>query len=356
MPGPPAAVAAVRHAVRGPLRAAAEEGAGVLVACSGGADSLALAAGLAFEADRLRRRGGRVLSGAVVVDHALQGGSAEVAARAAATCRALGLDPVLVRRVEVGRGDGPEAAAREARYDAFAEVLDGLGAPDRSVRVWLAHTADDQAEQVLLGLLRGAGTRSLAGMPARRGPYERPLLGLRRATTREACADQGLAPHQDPHNDDPRFARVRIRQALAVLGDAAGEDLVPALARSADHLRADADLLDALAAGRAAALTEHPGPAWPVEELAGVEAALRPRVWRRLVQRAHGAGPVPTHTHLAGLDRLLTGWTGQGPVHLPGGHRWARWRRDGVAVVGPLPVGHNEPQPCTPEDGETGGR
>src|SRR5215207_3414871 len=145
-------IADVRRAVRAVLPPAGL----VLVALSGGADSLALAAATAFEAPRAGCR-----AGAVIIDHGLQQGSAEVAARAAAQAAELGLQPVLVRRVAVapaGEG-GPEASARIARYAALDAAAHETGA----VLVLLGHTLDDQAETVLLGLARGAGAASLSG-------------------------------------------------------------------------------------------------------------------------------------------------------------------------------------------------
>ena len=180
MSGPDPAVAATRLAVRQHL-ADLPAGATVLVACSGGTDSVALAAALAFEAERAGIR-----AGAVVVDHALQPGSAQVAAQAAQRLSSLGLDPVDVVTVEVtASGDGPEAAAREARYAALEAAADR----HRAVAVLLGHTRDDQAEQVLLGLARGSGTRSLAGMPASRSAvscWQRGTLTLRRSSPRPA--------------------------------------------------------------------------------------------------------------------------------------------------------------------------
>ncbi|HEY8720806.1 tRNA lysidine(34) synthetase TilS, partial [Pengzhenrongella sp.] len=184
MSGPAPAVAAARLAVRADL-ADLPDGALVLVACSGGPDSLALAAATAFVAPRAGLR-----AGAVVVDHGLQRGSARVADDAATACRVLGLAPVRVVRVDVGARGGPEAAARTARYDALEAAAVELGA----AAVLLGHTLDDQAETVLLGLARGSGARSLAGMPARRGSLRRPLLGLRRADTLAVCAALGLEP------------------------------------------------------------------------------------------------------------------------------------------------------------------
>ena len=240
--GPHPAVAQARGGVRRCL-ADLEPGDLVLAACSGGADSLALAAALAHEAPRLSLRGG-----AVTVDHGLQAGSAERAGRVAGVLDQLGLDPV--HRVSVtvpagpGRG-GPEAAARTARYAALEQVAEQAGA----AAVLLGHTRDDQAETVMLGLARGAGGRALAGMPARRGRFRRPLLGVARATLREACAALSLEPWDDPHNADPAYARARVRhQALPVLEEALGPGVAAALARSAAQLSEDCDALDAIAA------------------------------------------------------------------------------------------------------------
>lgn len=330
MPGPHPAVAATRRAVREALaardaraaRGALTDGADgahradrddvapaelVLVACSGGPDSLALAAAAAFE---VPRAGLRV--GAVVVDHGLQPGSARVAADAGAACRSLGLAPVDVVRVDGEQGPalGPEGKARKARYDALGSAAQQRGA----VAVWLGHTLDDQAEQVLLGLCRGSGTRSLSGMPRARGPYVRPFLALGRAITRAACDAQGLRPWKDPTNDDPAYLRNRVRRALADLDADLGPGLAPALARSARLARQDADALDDLTARVRAQL----GPApWPAQAMAAQPAAIRGRLWRRLAEEA-GAGAL-TSAHVAALDAFVEDWRGQGPVHLPGG-------------------------------------
>src|SRR5260370_10524586 len=239
--GPGVAVAEVRTAVRTCL-SDLTAGDLVLVACSGGADSLALAAAAAFVAPRLGQR-----AGGVTVDHGLQPGSGERAASVAALLGKLGLDPVRTAAVTVataGPAAGPEAAARVARDDALDAAAREYGA----TAVLLGHTLDDQAETVLLGLARGSGGRALAGMPARRDPYRRPLLAVRRATTGAACAELGLEPWQDPHNRDFRFARARVRhQALPALEAALGPGVAEALARTARQLRADAQCLDDLA-------------------------------------------------------------------------------------------------------------
>lgn len=306
--GPTPAVAAVRHAVRAALH---ELPAGelVLVACSGGADSLALAAAAAFEAARCGLR-----AGAVTVDHDLQEGSAGRAELTAASLRALGLDPVLVVPARVGASGGPEAAARHARYEALDESAERTGA---SV-VLLGHNRDDQAETVLLGLARGSGARSLAGMRPRTGRYVRPLLQLSRETLAAACADQGLEPWQDPHNEDPRFARVRVRErVLPTLDIELGPGVSAALARTADQLRDDADALDQWATAAAGACARRPGEL-DVAQLLGEPVAVRRRVLRTAAVAAGAPSTDLTARHLAELDRLLTGWRGQGPLELPG--------------------------------------
>jgi tRNA(Ile)-lysidine synthase len=308
--GPKPAVAATRVAVRKALGQIEQISRGglVLVACSGGADSLALAAAVAFEAPRLG-----LTAGAVIVDHGLQEGSLAVAARAADQCRRLlSLDPVEVVTVQVARsGSGPEAQARDARYRAFDEVAKKVGA----VAVLLGHTRDDQAEQVLLGLVRGSGARSLSGMPARRGPYVRPLLGVARTTTAAACEAAGLTPWVDPHNSDPAYGRVRARALLPLLETELGPGATAALARSADLLREDADALDDLAAQARSELGQGP---FDVMVLLSLPRAIRTRVWRLLAMEAGCPAGALIASHVDALDTLVTCWRGQGPIDLPG--------------------------------------
>ena len=295
----------------------------LLVACSGGSDSLALAAAAAI-VGRRRSLGVR----AIVVDHGLQPGSDEVAARVVRQLAPMEVSVVSVR-VDVA-GEGLEAAARAARYRA----LESAAAADEFVL--LGHTLDDQAETVLLGLARGSGVRSLAGMPARRGPFVRPLLGLRRATTRAACAELGLEPWDDPHNESSGFARARVRhRVLPVLEDELGPGVAEALARTADLARADADLLDELAvrlrAGRPVAeltplppASEIPGQARddgvgePADAgwLAALPEALRGRVLRAWLAEAGGRDL--SAGHIQAVSALVTDWRGQGALDLPG--------------------------------------
>jgi tRNA(Ile)-lysidine synthase len=308
--GPAPPVAAVRNAVRAGV-SDLPAGALVLAACSGGPDSLALAAGLAFVAPRAGLR-----AGGVTVDHGLQDGSGSRAAVVASVLAGLGLDPVRSVAVTVGEDGGPEAAARAARYDALSAVCAEAGA----AAVLLGHTLDDQAETVLLGLARGSGPRSLAGMPPRRGVFRRPLLGLRRSATVAACAALGLDPWTDPHNADRRFARVRVRlDALPALEAALGPGVAEALARTADQLRADAEVLENLSSERARG--DSP---LPVSALAEMPGAVRSRVLRSAALAAGCPPGALTAGHVARLEELVTGWRGQRWIDLPGGVRASR--------------------------------
>jgi tRNA(Ile)-lysidine synthase len=305
------AVAAVRNAVRASLAGLAP-GDLVLAACSGGPDSLALAAALAFVAPRAGLR-----AGAVTVDHGLQEGSADRAAAVAAALGVLGLDPVRAVAVTVDGGGGPEAAARTARYAALEAAAADLGA----TAVLLGHTLDDQAETVLLGLARGSGARSLAGMPPRRGIFLRPLLGLRRQVTTDACAALGLAPWADPHNADRRFARVRVRlDALPALEAALGPGVAEALARTADQLRDDAEVLEQIALSERSVDPRLMSAA----SLAGLPGAVRTRVLRSAALAAGCPATALTSAHVTRIEELVTDWRGQRWIDLPGGVRATR--------------------------------
>ena len=306
-------IADVRRAVRALLP---DDGGLVLVALSGGADSLALAAATAFEAPRAGLR-----AGAVVVDHGLQDASAEVAARAAAQARELGLDPVLVRRVDVTGDGGPEASARAARYAA----LDAAAVETGASRILLGHTLDDQAETVLLGLARGSGAASLSGMAAISGRYARPLLGVRRAETRQACLDAGLAFWDDPHNTDAAYTRVRVRdRVLPVLEAELGPGIAEALARTAEQLREDEAAFDAQIQEFIEEICEpaEAGIAVSVGALHVNPAALRQRIIRHVVESEFGVSLSRAQT--LEVARLVTDWRGQGPIDLPGGAKATR--------------------------------
>jgi tRNA(Ile)-lysidine synthase len=318
MTGPHPAVARVRGAVRASLDDL-EADAVVLVAVSGGADSLALAAATAFESRSAPWR-----CAGVVVDHQLQPGSAEVASRVAKLLRGIGLDPVVEATAEVTGEGGPEAAARRARYAAIEMASESVGA----TCVLIGHTLDDQAESVLLGLARGSGARSLRGMAAVSGLYRRPLLEVDRVTTRAACAAEGLDVWDDPHNLDDAFARVRLRnRVMPGLERDIGPGVAAALARTAAMLREDDEALEQWAAVvRAAARCsdDHGRDALDVEVLAEAPAAVRRRVMRAEALGCGVPGGDLRASHLADVDALVTQWKGQGAVHLPGGVRATR--------------------------------
>lgn len=301
------AVAACRLAVRRCL-ADIEDG-NVLVACSGGADSLALLTAAIFEA---RDRDWQVIG--VVVDHGLQPGSREHTAQVVAQMAGLGADETASISVTVDPGGvGIEAGARQARYAALEELAAHFGAR----AVLLGHTRDDQAETVLLGLARGSGTRSLAGMRRVRGDLRRPFLDLDRAQTEAACRAEGISTWSDPHNDDPRFTRVRLRRTvLPMLERELGPGVARALARTADQARLDADHLDDLAE---AALAEvRRGASLDVPALAALPRAVRTRVLRMTALAAGAPGEELSHGQVLELERLVTDWHGQKWVELPG--------------------------------------
>ncbi|MFI5493343.1 tRNA lysidine(34) synthetase TilS [Actinoplanes sp. NPDC051859] len=321
----PPAVATIRTAVKRELTAGPGLAGPVLVACSGGADSLALAAATAFVAPRLG-----IAAGLVTVDHGLQEGSAVRASAVAQWARTAGFDPVEVATVDVvGRPGGPEAAARDARYEA----LSAAAARFDAAAVLLGHTCDDQAETVLLALARGAGPRGLSGMPRRRGLFVRPLLDVTRANTRDACAVLGLSAWADPHNADPAFTRARVRSgALPALVAALGPAVVGNLARTAALLASDVDYLDSVAAVALKAVRTPRGLS--VAALTELAPAIRSRVLHSWAAELGAGGAALSHRHVMALDSLVTAWHGQGPTALPDGILVGRQGPDLV----PLPL------------------
>ena len=315
----PPAVAAVRLGVRRAL-ADVEPGETVVVACSGGADSLALLAATVFEA----RKAGWGVIGATV-DHGLQEGSAPHADRVVAQMAQLGADETVAVRVTVDPGDrGIEAAAREARYAVLAEVASRLG----SRVVLLGHTLDDQAETVLLGLVRGSGGRSIAGMRHAFDEFRRPLLEVTRAQTETACSAEGIEAWEDPHNLDPRFTRARVRhRVLPVLEQELGPGVAAALARTADSLQADLAALDQAADECLATVST--GDGLVVAELAPRPAAVRTRVLRLAALAAGSPASELFRVHVLAMDDLLSGADNRS-VDLPG---HLRCRRRGDLLV-----------------------
>lgn len=291
------------------------------VALSGGADSLALTA-IAANAKPTT---------ALIVDHRLQTDSDKVATTAREQALALGCVEAQVLRVDVGTAGGPEAAARTARYRALDTARAGAS-------VLLAHTLDDQAETVLLGLGRGSGARSIAGMRPHDPPWYRPLLGVRREVTHAACAELNLTPWQDPHNVDRRYTRTRLRgEVLPLLEDVLGGGVAEALARTAAALREDTEALDDLAGHELGEVSTAAG--LDTSRLRDLPEAVRRRVIRGWLLAGGASGL--TDKQIRGVDTLVTAWRGQGGVAVGSPLRSRRLiagRRDGMLTLHTEPV------------------
>ena len=280
----------------------------VLVAASGGADSSALAAALLLETKDLA-----IKPVAVIIDHALQPNSADVAQEAKRQLSKIGYVNIEIRRINFEITDGVEASARRARYAALNEIATALDAR----AIFLGHTKDDQAETVLLGLARGSGTRSLAGMARRIDKYRRPLLGITRADTESACEEIGIKFWRDPHNQSMEFARVRVREkVLPMMEEEIGPGIADALVRSAKLLRDDADALDDWAEE---VIDELNPTELDIATLLGLPRAIRTRVIRRAIYLAGAPAGSLSAEHIEPVEALVTGWKGQGAVSLPGG-------------------------------------
>lgn len=291
--GRPGSVAGLRAALTA-FAAGIPEVRAWCVGLSGGPDSLALTAAAAAT----------LPTTALIIDHGLQPDSAAVAHTARRQALDLGCIAAQVIPVTVGNEGGPENAARTARYSALDSARGG--AP-----VLLGHTLDDQAETVLLGLGRGSGPRSIAGMKVCDPPWYRPLLGVRRNATLSACAELGLSYWDDPHNRDARFTRVRLRrEVIPLLEDVLGGGVAEALSRTAGLLRLDTDALDAMAAAFLEAATS--GGVLQISEILGLDAALRRRVLRGWLLAGGAIGL--TEGQIRDVDALVSDWRGQGGV------------------------------------------
>jgi tRNA(Ile)-lysidine synthase len=306
------ALVEIRSAVRPHLD---KLGAGdsLLVAVSGGADSLALAAAVIADSKDLLLR-----PIAVTIDHQLQDGSAAQAARVVEQLQKLGFGDVISRKVNVDQSSGLESGARDARYAALHEIATEMNAS----QIYLGHTRDDQAETVLLGLARGSGARSLSGMAAVNGKIIRPLLNVTRELTEQVCLDLDIEIWNDPHNLNQDFSRVRVRtRVLPVMEEEMGPGISQALARTAALLRDDADALDQLAEQAAGGLNLGD---LEIDYLLLLPKAVRTRVLRKAIYAQGAPGGAITADHVAAVEALITSWHGQGEVSLPGGVKVAR--------------------------------
>jgi len=286
-----------------------EAGDTVLVGLSGGADSLSL-----LKCAVVVGKAQSINVGAVIIDHQIQAESAKTSQVAAQAATDLGADPVLIFNVDVATGPGiggMEAAARDARRQAFARVA----VEHNAKAILLGHTLEDQAETVLLGLARGSGARSLSGMRAAEGIYRRPFLNVDRETVRSEVKD--LVAFEDPHNSDTKFSRVRVRNTiLPILESELGPGVTQALVRSADLLRDDADALDAIAS---AEISRHNLTDLECSELELLPRAIRTRILRSAIYAAGAPSGSISADHIGAVEALITSWHGQGLVSLPGG-------------------------------------
>jgi tRNA(Ile)-lysidine synthase len=277
----------------------------ILFGCSGGADSMALALALFLEAN-----GTKVIP--IVIDHGLQPGSAEITTQTISKLKDIGYTQIESAIAQVKITDGLEASARRARYQIFNQFID----THQPKYFLLAHTSNDQAESVLLGLARGSGARSLSGMALENNIYVRPLLKISRQTTEAACHEGNVEFWSDPHNDDLRFARVRTRKnVLPNLEENLGPGITEALVRSADLLRDDADALDSFA-------REYFAQTDPfnlsVNELERLPRAIRSRVLRLAIYQAGAPSGSLSAEHINGAEALISDWHGQKELSLPG--------------------------------------
>ena len=300
------AVPAVRNAVRAWLEKF-EAGDKILVAVSGGADSLALAYALSVESEKLA-----ISVVGVTVDHQLQSASSSQAEKVVELLAKFGLT-CAIKKVTVDIKEGLEASARKVRYEAINE----MAIQENAVAVFLGHTKDDQAETVLLGLARGSGTRSLSGMAEHNGIYIRPLLEITRIQNEQFCKEVGLDYWNDPHNQDSQFARVRVRnEALPVLEKSIGPGISDALARSAHLLRDDADALDSWAQSEVTHLNLQD---LDCAHLQALPRAIRTRILRSAIYAAGAPSGSVSAEHVSAVEGLISAWSGQGALNLPGG-------------------------------------
>lgn len=296
------ATVALRNAVK-PFLLQLEAGDSFLVAVSGGADSLALAAALFIEAQPLALN-----PIAITIDHQLQDNSHLQAERVVQQMKEFGYVQVLTKKVLVNLESGLESGARDARYEALAKSAEETQAQ----KIFLGHNRDDQAETVLLGLARGSGARSLSGMAVENGKYIRPLLAITRDEIEQACKEWNLDFWSDPHNFNSDFTRVKVRQeVLPYLEANLDPGISRALVRSAALLRDDADALDAWADREATDLD--------CDRLAALPRAIRTRIIRKAALGAGATSGQLTFEQIGAIDAMICAWKGQGAVSLAGG-------------------------------------
>ena len=248
----------------------------------------------------------------IVIDHGLQEGSAQITSQTIERLKQIGFTQVESARAQVTMTDGLEASARRARYQLFNQFIETY----QPKYFLLAHTLNDQAENVLLGLARGSGARSLSGMAVKNNIFVRPLLKISREVTTAACSEAGIEIWSDPHNEDLRFTRVRVRKnLLPIIEDNLGPGITEALVRSADLLRDDADALDGFAAEY---FNQADSFNLDVKELERLPKAITTRVLRLAIYKAGAPAGSLSAEHIAAAQALISDWHGQKEVSLPG--------------------------------------
>jgi tRNA(Ile)-lysidine synthase len=296
------ATVSLRNAVK-PFLLKLEAGDTFLVAVSGGADSLSLAAALIIESKELALN-----PVAVTIDHQLQVNSEVQAAKVSEQMKELGYVQVITKKVLVTLDSGLEAGARDARYAALMEIAQET----KALSIFLGHTRDNQAETVLLGLARGSGARSLSAMAVENGTYIRPLLAITRAETESACREWKLDFWNDPHNLNTEFTRVKVRrEVIPYLEEHLDPGISRALVRTAALLRDDADALDQWAMRESGDLD--------CDRLAALPKAIRTRIIRSAALEAGATPGQLTFEQVGAIDALICAWKGQGAVSLAGG-------------------------------------
>ena len=248
----------------------------------------------------------------VVVDHGLQPNSDQITAKVVAQLKTIGYKRVETAVAQVIVTDGLEASARRARYKVFHQFIDSY----QPKYFLLAHTLNDQAETALLGLARGSGARSLSGMATQNNLFVRPLLKITRQMSEAACAEAGINFWSDPHNQDLKFARVRVRKnVLPTLEENLGPGITEALVRTADLLRDDADALDGFANEFFAQVDSKN---LEINDLERLPKAIRSRVLRLAIYQAGAPSGSLTAEHIEAAEALISNWHGQKEVSLPG--------------------------------------
>lgn len=299
----------IRHEIRKALAEHTKPGQKLLVAVSGGADSMALASATLFEAKKLG-----LAVATVTVDHGLQPKSASVATQTQQKLLALGYEHALIKKVNVGKTGGPEAAARKARYQALEQVR----LETKSDWIVLGHTSDDQAETVLLGLARGSGARSLSGMSEVTGKLLRPLLSVSRKVTVQFCKDEQIRVWNDPQNKSLKFLRVRVRsKIIPFLEKQLGPGISWNLIRSSDQLRQDDNYLSAVALKEFKKLAKTTSSSVSIE-VAKLEKLPEAILHRVLKESIDFFQLDSSRKHVLAVADLISNWHGQKPLSLPG--------------------------------------